>query len=75
MINNFISLFKDTTLVTIIGMFDLLGMLQSANTNADWLAYTLEGYVFAAGFYWAVCFCMSRISRKIEARNHAATIG
>ena len=48
MINNFISLFKDTTLVTIIGMFDLLGMLQSANTNADWLAYTLEGYVFAA---------------------------
>ena len=53
-------------------MFDLLGMLQSANTNADWLAYTLEGYVLQLTIG---CFCMSRISRKIEARNRAATIG
>ena len=47
-VNTFIGLFKDTTLVLIIGLFDLLGIVQAALTDAAWLGFALEGYVFAA---------------------------
>jgi general L-amino acid transport system permease protein len=65
-VNNFISLFKDTTLVLIIGLFDLLGMVQSALSDAAWLGFALEGYVFAACCFWIFCFGMSRYSMHIE---------
>ncbi|QGG79418.1 ABC transporter permease subunit [Litorivicinus lipolyticus] len=65
-VNTFIGLFKDTTLVLIIGLFDLLGMAQAAATNTDWLGFTIEGYVFAAFGFFVFCFGMSRYSQRLE---------
>jgi general L-amino acid transport system permease protein len=67
-VNSFISLFKDTTLVLIIGLFDLLGMVQTALTDAAWLGFALEGYVFAGFGFWIFCFAMSRYSMRLERR-------
>lgn len=67
-VNVFIALFKDTSLVLIIGLFDLLGIVQAALTNPQWLGYAVEGYVFAAAVFWAFCFGMSQISRRLERR-------
>ena len=65
-VNTFIGLFKDTTLVLIIGLFDLLGIVQAATTDAAWLGLSLEGYVFAGFVFWVFCFAMSRYSMHIE---------
>ncbi|HEX6141156.1 MAG TPA: amino acid ABC transporter permease [Geminicoccaceae bacterium] len=65
-VNTFIGLFKDTTLVLIIGLFDLLGIVQAALTDASWLGFALEGYVFAGFVFWIFCFAMSRYSMHIE---------
>ncbi|MEZ4743259.1 MAG: amino acid ABC transporter permease [Bdellovibrionota bacterium] len=69
-VNTFIGLFKDTTLVAIIGMFDLLGIIQAATTDPDWLGFTLEGYVFAAIFFWLCCYTMSKYSQFLERKLH-----
>jgi general L-amino acid transport system permease protein len=66
LINTVIALFKDTTLVLIIGMFDFLGIIQAALTDPDWLGFALEGYVFAALVYWIICFGLSRLSLTVE---------
>ncbi len=65
-VNTFIGLFKDTSLVSIIGMFDLMGVIQAASTDPKWLGHLLEGYLFAAFFYWSICFSMSRYSQGLE---------
>lgn len=65
-VNTFIGLFKDTTLVLIIGLFDFLGMVQLAGTNPDWLGFAVEGYVFTAFGFWVFCFGMSRYSQNLE---------
>jgi len=65
-VNTFIGLFKDTTLVLIIGLFDFLGIVQAAATDPKWLGYAVEGYVFAAVVYWIFCFGMSRYSMRLE---------
>ncbi len=70
-VNSFISLFKDTTLVLVIGMFDLLGMIQTALADANWLGFAPEGYVFAGVVYWVFCFSMSRYSQRLEGRIRA----
>ena len=67
-VNSFISLFKDTTLVAIIGLFDLLGMVQTASTNPEWLGSSVEGYVFAAFVFGCFCLAMSRYSQALERR-------
>ncbi|MCG8610882.1 MAG: ABC transporter permease subunit, partial [Pseudomonadales bacterium] len=64
----FIELFKDTTLVAIIGLFDLLGIVQSALTDPNWLGFALEGFIFAGLLYWVFCFGMSRYSLYLEKR-------
>ncbi len=69
-VNTFIGLFKDTTLVLIIGLFDFLGMVQAAGTNPDWLGFAVEGYVFAAFGFWIFCFGMSRYSQRLEKKLH-----
>jgi len=69
-VNSFIGLFKDTTLVVIIGLFDLLGSVQAANTNADWLGFAKEGYFFAGLGFWIFCFGMSRYSQWLERKLH-----
>ena len=69
-VNTFIGLFKDTTLVLIIGLFDLLGSVQVALTDANWIGFSREGYVFAALGYWIFCFSMSRYSMSVERKLH-----
>lgn len=69
-VNTFISLFKDTTLVMIIGLFDLLGIVQAALSDSRWLGFALEGYVFAAFVFWLFCFGMSRYSQYLERKLH-----
>lgn len=65
-VNNFIGLFKDTTLVSIIGMYDLLGIVQSANSDPEWSGFATEGYVFTGLVFWIFCFLMSRYSLRLE---------
>ena len=69
-VNTFIALFKDTTLVLIIGLFDLLGMVQQSFSDPAWLGYSVEGFVFAGFIYWVFCFGMSRYSQALERRLH-----
>ncbi len=69
-VNTFIGLFKDTSLVLIIGLFDLLAIIQLAFTDANWLGYAIEGYVFAAFVFWLFCFGMSRYSLSLERKLH-----
>lgn len=69
-VNSFIALFKDTTLVLIIGLFDFLGMIQSSYTDSTWASpvQSLTGYMFAAAIFWLFCFSMSRYSIFMERR-------
>ncbi|PIE45409.1 MAG: amino acid ABC transporter permease [Gammaproteobacteria bacterium] len=69
-VNTFIGLFKDTTLVLIIGLFDFLGIIQAASQDPKWLGYHTEGYVFAALVYFIFCFSMSRYSMYLERKLH-----
>jgi general L-amino acid transport system permease protein len=69
-VNTFIGLFKDTTLVLIIGLFDFLGMAQAVSTNPEWLGFAIEGYVFVAFGFWCFCFGMSRYSQHLERKLH-----
>lgn len=71
-VNTFIALFKDTSLVLVIGLFDLLGAVQAAITDPNWLGYAAEAYVFAALVYWVFCFSMSRYSQRLEQRLESA---
>lgn len=65
-VNTFIALFKDTSLVIIIGLFDLLNSIKQATSDPAWLGMATEGYVFAALIFWIFCFGMSRYSQHLE---------
>jgi len=67
-VNTFIGLFKDTTLVIVIGLFDILGIANAMVSNPDWLGLSTETYVVVALFFFAVCFSMSRYSIRLERR-------
>ncbi|MCX2524155.1 amino acid ABC transporter permease [Larsenimonas rhizosphaerae] len=67
-VNTFIALFKDTTLVLIIGLFDFLALIKAGTSDSSWLGFAIEGFVFAALVYWIFCFGMSRYSQFIERR-------
>jgi general L-amino acid transport system permease protein len=65
-VNTLIALFKDTSLVIIIGLFDLLNSVKQAAADPNWLGMATEGYVFAALVFWIFCFGMSRYSMHLE---------
>ena len=65
-IGSFIAIFKDTTLVLVIGLFDFLGIIQFVGTNPEWLGFSKEGYVFCAVIFWVFCYGMSRYSQQLE---------
>ncbi len=67
-VNNIVDLFKDTSLVTIIGLIDLLGAVNLALKDPNWLGLAKEGYVFIAFVFFVCCFSMSSYSRRIERR-------
>jgi general L-amino acid transport system permease protein len=69
-VNSCISLFKDTTLVLIIGLFDLLGIVNATFSDPKWVSPQTgpTGYFVAALMFWVFCFAMSRYSIFIERR-------
>lgn len=69
-VNSFIGLFKDTTLVAAVGVFDFLRTVDTARLDPVWAGPTISatGYVFAALFYFVFCFGMSRYSLLVERR-------
>jgi general L-amino acid transport system permease protein len=65
--NNFISIFKDTSLVTIVSLYELTGAMGLAlNSDANWRPFKIEAYLFIALIYFVFCFSMSRYSLWIE---------
>jgi len=67
--NNFISIFKDTSLVTIVSLYELTGAMGLAlNSDSDWRPFKIEAYLFIAAIYFVFCFSMSRYSLWIEKR-------
>jgi len=66
LVNTFIGFFKDTSLVLIIGIFDLLTAGKVAITDPIWQAYSTELYLLLAAIYFAFCFVMARYSRGLE---------
>ena len=65
-VNQFITCFKDTSLVTIVGLYDLLAASRAALNDPAWRSFFVEGYLAAALVYFAFCFFMSRYSRWLE---------
>ena len=66
LVNTFIGSFKDTSLVLIIGLFDLLTMGKVALSDPPWQSFSTEVYIFLALIYIAFCFAMSKYSRSLE---------
>ncbi len=66
LVNNIIALFKDTSLVIIIGLVDLFSSGLQATVDPAWVGVSTAGYVFAALFYWIFCFSMSRYSQQLD---------
>ena len=65
--NSFIAIFKDTSLVTIVSLYELTGALGLAlNSDANWRPFKIEGYFFIVLVYFAFCFAMSRYSLWVE---------
>ena len=69
LVNTFIAFFKDTSLVLIIGIFDLLTTAKTAIIDPAWQAFSVEVYIFVALIYFAFCFAMSRYSRHLETQG------
>ena len=69
-VNTFIGLFKDTTLVAIIGLIDFLSSVDAGMRDSKWLAPNVPytGYLFVAAVFWVFCYGMSRYSRGVERR-------
>ena len=64
--NTFLALVKDTPLIFVVGLLELVGMLNLAKTNPKWLGFAMEGYIFAAIIFWIICYAMSRYSQNLE---------
>jgi general L-amino acid transport system permease protein len=65
--NTLIGLIKDSSLVAIIGLVDLLGASKRSLPDPQWLGFYREAYIFVALIYFAICFSVSRYSRRVEA--------
>jgi general L-amino acid transport system permease protein len=68
LVNTFIAFFKDTSLVLIIGIFDLLTTAKTSIIDPAWQSFSVEVYIFVSLIYFAFCFAMSRYSRQLEAQ-------
>ncbi|MDP3544709.1 MAG: amino acid ABC transporter permease [Phreatobacter sp.] len=66
MTNEFIALVKNTSLVSIVSIFDLLGIAQASLADPAWVGMNMEAYAFAGMIYWIICFGLSRWSRHLE---------
>jgi general L-amino acid transport system permease protein len=66
LVNTFIGLFKDTTLVYVIALLDVTGVMRQALADFSWQGHEAEAYAFIAIVFWIVCFAMSRWSASLE---------
>lgn len=66
LVNTFIALFKDTSLVIVIGLFDLLGAAKAVIVDPKWVGFGVEVYLFTAAVYFLFCFVVSRFSLRLE---------
>jgi len=66
MANTFLALIKDTPLIFVVGLLEVVGMLNLAKANPKWLGFSMEGYVFAGIIFWIICFSMSKYSQNLE---------
>ncbi|MFJ5370712.1 amino acid ABC transporter permease [Bosea sp. CER48] len=69
MTNEFIALIKNTTLVLVVSILDLLGIAQASLADPNWVGMNMEAYVFSGAIYWLICFALSRWSRSLETRR------
>lgn len=69
-VNTFIGMFKDTSLVLIVGIFDLMFTMRVAINDLEWRSYYIEGMVFVAIIYFIFCFSMSKYSQWLEGELH-----
>ncbi len=67
-VNLVVDLFKDTTLVSIIGLFDLMGVVNQSSKDQAWLGHAREGYVFAACVFFLCCLMISLAGSALERR-------
>ncbi len=67
-VGSFIGLLKDTTLVSIIGLFDILGMLRAISEDVPWRGLHHEPLIFGAVLFFIICFIMSKYSRHLEVK-------
>ena len=69
-VNTFIGLFKDTTLVSIIGLLDFLGTINSSHSDSAWATpvQAITSYIFCAAVFWVFCYSMARYSNYMERR-------
>lgn len=75
LMNTFIGMFKDTSLVTIVSLYELAGAVELAlNADADWRPFKLEAYFFIAVIYFVFCFAMSRYSLWVEKRTAVSKV-
>jgi general L-amino acid transport system permease protein len=65
-----ISAFKDTSLVVIIALYDVLKTTKSVLANPSWMGFSPEAYLFVAMIYFVCCFAMSNYSRRLERELH-----
>ena len=75
LVNTCIGFFKDTSLVLIIGLFDLLTTIKVSMTDPRWAGFGVEAYLFAAAVYFVFCFAMSLYSRRLEVNRQSDVIG
>jgi general L-amino acid transport system permease protein len=73
-VNNLLSTFMDTSLVTAVSMYDLTGALRLALGDPKWREFFIEGYLFIAAIYFAGSFAMSRYSLWLERRLKAGAV-
>jgi len=66
LVNTFIAFFKDTSLVTVIGLFDLLGAAKAVIVDPKWVGFSVEVYLFVATIYFVFCSAVSRYSQQLE---------
>ena len=66
LMNDIIRAFKNTTFVSIIGLFDVLGATATALEDPLWVRYAPEAYIFIFVLYFCFCFSMSKYSEKVE---------
>jgi general L-amino acid transport system permease protein len=69
LVNNFIALFKDTSLVLIIGLFDLLSTVKISLGEPAWTGFGVEAYLFASLVYFVFCAALSSYSKSFEVRR------